>query len=69
MTMDRISWLKAWSAEPAYKGHLFYMPFDGEHLFGEPFEKYIQELRVGESTSTPQKQLKPTTSMATTSFH
>lgn len=56
--MQKILWLKCWSADYLCKKCLKQMPYEGEHLFGTSFEKEnleIVEGGSGENTLLDQK--------------
>ena len=53
--MRRLLWLKNWSAETPCKKLLTGFSFQGERLFGEDLDKYIQKISSGKSTLLPVK--------------
>ena len=53
--MRRLLWLKNWSAESPCKKLLTGFSFQGERLFGDDLDKYIQKISSGKSTLLPVK--------------
>ena len=53
--MRRLLWLKNWSAETPCKKLLTGFSFQGERLFGDDLDRYIQKISSGKSTLLPVK--------------